>query len=323
MLVSICIPVYNSERYLKDTLESILNQSYEPIEIILSDNASTDNSWELILELKKKDSRIKIFRNPENIGYAANCNKMIQSSSGELIAIYHADDIYHKDIVKESVDVLRKKKELSGIFTLYERIDEYNNALYDTIYPIRKKGELTLVSLEEFIDCVLIKGGSPFCCPTSVIRREVYQKINGYNENLKYIDDQDMWARILLRGCLAIINKPLISYRIHNNQTSSIYKKKTKSESLPLKHIVSFIYSNNLQNFEAKVNYAKSKQAIVRSYHYAIEGSYKKFLVENRNSKLSFRHPIDSTLGCLQIMNPRLLYFTFKIISRLRSSKHY
>lgn len=318
MLITICIPVYNSAEYLEKALYSIINQSYKNLEIIISDNASTDNSWELIKKFQKDDSRIKISKNFKNIGYSANCNKMIKAATGRLIAIYHSDDIYHKDIVKESFEILNSNKELSGIFTLYRKIDNEDNIGLKAYYPLKKEGEVSRVSLDEYIDSILITGGSPFCCPTSMIRKEVYQKLNGYDENLKFIEDQDMWARILLTGELAIINKSLIYYRIHESQGSNIYKEKTVSDSLPLKHIQAFIKKNSLNGYEQKIRSAKSKEAIFKSYNYVKKGKYKRFLIEMKISKSTLRQPLTNHFGWLQLMPPNLVYLVFYLSHKIR-----
>src|SRR3990170_7727880 len=104
-LVSICIPTYNSARYLRQCLDSIASQTYKNVEVIISDNASTDDTVSIINEYMNKYG-FKLNINPVNIGACANFNKLISLARGKYIAIYHADDVYEQTIVEESVRVL-------------------------------------------------------------------------------------------------------------------------------------------------------------------------------------------------------------------------
>ena len=248
-LVSICIPTYNSEKYLEQTLNSILKQTYNNIEIIIGDNASTDNTHEVIKKFKELDPRIKYYINDYNLGYSKNCNKLISVSNGEFIAIYHSDDIYNLKIVEKQVDILNNNLDLLGVFCSFETINDLGDSIKTKYFPNYTNQYLIKINFDNYINNILTKGASFFCCPTSMIRKEVYATLNGYDENLKYIEDQDMWARILLSGNLAIINESLIKYRIHDYQGSSIYKiRSIEKRSIPLDHIIHFLEIRALSN---------------------------------------------------------------------------
>src|SRR5258707_14578068 len=91
-LVSICISAYNVERYLRDTLDSVLNQTYRNIEVILLDNGSIDGTYDVARSFS--DERLRLLRIESNIGGYQGMNKVIRLARGELIAVYHSDDIY-------------------------------------------------------------------------------------------------------------------------------------------------------------------------------------------------------------------------------------
>ena len=186
-LVSICIPTYNGGEFIEETLKSIVGQTYKNIEIIIGDNASTDDTCEIVEKYQKKDSRIKYYKNEINLGLFANCNKLISMSTGEYVGIYHSDDVYDLKIIEKEVDVLDNNNDLLGVFTLYERINEHGEILKNTEYPIISNKEISKVYLDEYINIILEKGGSCFCCPTSMIRRHIYEKLNGYDGGLKYV----------------------------------------------------------------------------------------------------------------------------------------
>ena len=104
-LVTIGIPTYNSERYIKPCLESILRQTYSNLEIIVSDNGSADDTEKMVFSYK--DPRIKFNKNPENLYCYGNYNVIIGLAKGELVAIYHSDDVYESSIVEKEVEFLQ------------------------------------------------------------------------------------------------------------------------------------------------------------------------------------------------------------------------
>jgi glycosyltransferase involved in cell wall biosynthesis len=105
-LVSIGMPVFNGERYLEAAIESNLKQSYENLELIVSDNASTDRSAEICRDLAASDRRMKFHRNHSNIGAAANYNRLFQLASGEFFRWSNADDLADADLIAQTLPIL-------------------------------------------------------------------------------------------------------------------------------------------------------------------------------------------------------------------------
>lgn len=121
-LVSICIPTYNAEKTVVDTVESVLNQTYRNLEIIVSDNASTDNTIALLE--KFTDPRIKLYRNSKNIGAEKNFNRCIELATGRYIAIFHADDVYLPEMVEKQVKAFLDDPSIGAVFTTATYINE-------------------------------------------------------------------------------------------------------------------------------------------------------------------------------------------------------
>jgi glycosyltransferase involved in cell wall biosynthesis len=315
-LVSICIPTYNSALFLKETLESIVVQSYQNIEIIIGDNSSNDSTIEIIKDFAEKDDRISFYVNQTNIGYSSNCNKLISLAKGDYIAIYHSDDVYVADIVQQEVNFLNNNLDFLGVFTSFEKINALNSIIPNTKYPIQSNQNIIKVTLMEYIKIILLQGGSCFCCPTSMIRKEVYTLLSGYDVNLKYIEDQDMWARILMIGPLAIINKKLIKYRIHNNQGSSIYlNREIGSFSLPFNHVVDFINKKlNIDEYREEILISEAVEYLFFSKIAAKKNDYSKFIENINYSKQRFNFGFTSKFGLIQNFPiPKILF----VIARL------
>jgi len=328
-LVTIGIPAYNSEKFISKTIESLLCQSYTNIEILISDNASTDNTKNIVLDYLKKDNRIKYFHNDKKLNYSENCNKLISLSKGDYIGLYHSDDIYDENIVKKEVQALCKYPNILGVFTLYEQVDENDKKLNTVRYPITFDCEDYSVDFRKFVNVLIDEGGSCFCCPTSMIKKDIYLKLNGYDEKLKYIEDQDMWLRILMHGKMLILKEKLIKYRIHSLQGSSIYKDINRNDiALPLSNLKYFLTSNDLlHNYQIKISIAESKDNITLAIFAVKRKNYNDYIYWLVKSKKSHCFNYFNKYGFLQ-QNPfpkisyflLLIYFDYykkcKIISK-------
>lgn len=108
-LVSIIIPVYNREKYINEAILSAVNQTYQNIEIIIGDNKSTDNTWNLIKDWSYKDERIKVFQNEKNIGPVLNWYECFKRANGEYIKILWSDDWMDKDFITKSLSIFDKE----------------------------------------------------------------------------------------------------------------------------------------------------------------------------------------------------------------------
>ena len=109
-LVSVIIPLYNSGHLIKNTINSVLSQTYENIEILVVDDCSTDDSYKIVEEMSKEDSRIKLFQNPENSGAAVSRNRGLSESSGRYIAYIDADDLWDKEKLEKQIKFLNDNK---------------------------------------------------------------------------------------------------------------------------------------------------------------------------------------------------------------------
>ena len=109
------MPMYNDALYLEETIQSIIKQSYENWELIILDDVSTDNSYEIAKKMSKKDKRIKAYRNEKNLGISGNRNKGLSLATGEYIAFCDDDDIYLDNYLKDCVEILEKNKDISMI----------------------------------------------------------------------------------------------------------------------------------------------------------------------------------------------------------------
>lgn len=223
-LVSICVPTYNSSRFLRQCLDSLVAQSYKNIEVIISDNASTDDTIEIARGYAERYG-FTVLVNASNIGALPNWNSLVNASNGEYVAIYHSDDVYEPTIVQESLAVLRRSNNIVLVGTMARTIDSRGDFLYEYELPreIKKLGRASF-SFDEVMLGVMRSGGTEvfFVTPSLMAKREVYKELGLFDEGYRSSGDYEMWLRMAAKYDVTIIEKPLLNYRVHEQQGSEL-----------------------------------------------------------------------------------------------------
>lgn len=222
-LVSVCIPTYNSARYLRKSLESIINQTYDNLEMIVSDNASIDNTEEIV---KSFGSKVQFRKNPINIGCYNNYNECLQVVGGEFAAFYHSDDIYEPDIVKKEVEFLQDHPKVGAVFALDSRINENNRLVSKTNLPKELKNK-NVYNFNEIYKGLLKNGNFFLRTPTFMVRMSIYDSIGLFNEkDFGTSADLEMWLRILEKYPIGILHERLMKHRISRSSGTASYSNK-------------------------------------------------------------------------------------------------
>src|SRR5712692_6672788 len=200
-LVSIIVPVFNGERYLRESLESILAQTYPRTEIFVMDDASTDGTAGVVAAFGE---RVKYHRQETNRGIYGNANDGIAMAHGEFIAIYHADDIYDARIIEREVDFLERHPEAGAIFCQAIFIDPGRNERGRLEIPQEVRGGRPLPYAVVFN--ALLKHKNTFLtCPSSMVRASVYRDVGVYRDaEFRNTSDMEMWLRIARKYPIAV-----------------------------------------------------------------------------------------------------------------------
>ena len=183
---SVIMTVFNGEKYLEESVESILGQTYENFEFIIVDDGSFDKTSEILEHYSKKDARIKIIANNQNIGLAKSLNKAIEAAQGKYIARQDADDISLPQRLEKQVEFLESHPEIKILGTYAYLIANGAETLGKEIVPTSSK----------VIKETLIKR-NPFIHSSIMIKKEIIDKIGGYNEEFKTTQDYELWFRVL------------------------------------------------------------------------------------------------------------------------------
>lgn len=187
-LVSIIIPTYNVENYIKEAVNSILDQTYPNIEIIIVDDSSTDGTFTILKEYEKKHSSIKVFQNDKNRKISYTLNHALKYTSGDYIARMDGDDISALDRIEKQIDFLKNNPNIDLVGTHITKIDEDGNFIkYDRKITDAQLIKRTLLYV------------SPITHPSWMCKRCVYEQLSGYRE-VAPAEDYDFLLRMATEG---------------------------------------------------------------------------------------------------------------------------
>lgn len=225
-LVCICIPTYNAASTVRETLASILGQTYPNLVVHVSDNASTDDTIKVVESMG--DPRVVIHRNETNIGGEGNFNRCIQMAEGKYTAIFHADDLYDPEMVAQQVAFLEAQPEVGAVFTEAALIDDSGKIFGEARLPKELSANDHLYDFITLFKVVLHRWNF-FICPSAMVRTDIYRdEIRKYRGDIfKSSADLDVWLRISQKHLVAIFPIALMRYRISKFQFSAGIRNQT------------------------------------------------------------------------------------------------
>lgn len=234
--ISVIMSVFNHEKYLQKSIDSILSQSYKNFEFVIINDGSNKNTKK-ILELNKlQDKRIKVIINKKRIGLTKSLNIAIKISKGEYIARQDSDDISYFKRFDEQLNFFKKNKKVIMCGTNGILIDNNGSFL---------KNIKNLENNYEKIKKKLIYENQ-FIHSSVMVKRNYLLEVKGYDEKFKYAQDYDLWCRLSIRGFLTNINKILVKIRQHNESITKKNKKEQNYYSI-LASIRHYAEINNLK----------------------------------------------------------------------------
>jgi glycosyltransferase involved in cell wall biosynthesis len=230
-LVSILIATYNSEDFVKETLDSVLNQTYKNTEIVLCDDASSDGTVNILKEYQKKNERIKIIQNDRNLGISLNMNNGIRQCSGKYIAILDADDWAYPYRIEEQVNLMEENLKVVLCSGYMDICDEKLNVTTTREYPLTN----------EEIRKIIVRY-NPISHPASMWRTSELRKTTLYSDKFPIARDYDLVVRISEFGEYKNIGKPLIKYRVREESETGKRVRQTQWYSFYIQMKAHFEY---------------------------------------------------------------------------------
>ncbi len=217
--VSVILTSFNHEKFLREAINSVLNQTYQDFELIIWDDASSDNSWHLIKQYA--DTRIKAFRNDTRKRGIWGVNKAISEiASGRYIAIHHSDDVWEPDKLEKQVAFLNAHKDIGAVFTHAFVIKEDGQPLTDRNHFYFNIFDQPNRNRHEWLR-FFFGHGNALCHPSVLVRKSCYEKCGLYRYGLAQICDFDLWLRLCSRYEIHILPEKLVRFRIHDDEANT------------------------------------------------------------------------------------------------------
>ncbi|MCC8466949.1 glycosyltransferase family 2 protein [Photorhabdus bodei] len=215
VIVSIIMPSYNSSMFIIQSIESVLKQTFPKWELIITDDCSTDNTFDLISQYASIDSRIKVFRNKDNLGAGVARNNSIKNANGRFIAFLDSDDMWHPTKLEKQIPfMINKNCALS--YSYYQKMDENGQLLSNISPPITTSSKKLLFT-------------NVIGCLTAIYDTEKVGKL--YMPSIRKRQDMALWIKIMdISGKAYAIPETLAYYRISKNSLSGNKYKAAKSQ---------------------------------------------------------------------------------------------
>ena len=211
-LVSVIIPVYNTERYIRECLESVLAQTYHSIEILVCDDASTDTTPSILQTYAQQYQQIKIWRHQVNQGPGAARHTLIAYAKGKYLAFIDADDCWFPDKIAAQVLLLESKPHVGLVYTLSQQISEQGVI----IKPIRECTHLLRTGnvFNDYFLCTF------FSIVTVMLRTDLIDRVGSFNPQYRVVEDHDFFLRITGVTEIDYIPRVFVQYRMHTQNVS-------------------------------------------------------------------------------------------------------
>lgn len=217
--VTVILTSFNHGKYIREAIESTLNQTFTDFELIILDDCSSDDSWKTISQYT--DPRIRAFRNAVNMGGSVEINRVIsEADPGVYIAMHHSDDVWETDKLEKEVAFLDAHPEIGAVFSNALAIGEDSAPLTDKQHFYSDVFNQPNRSRHEWLRHFFFHGNA-LCHPSVLIRKTCYESCGSYPYGLAQLGDFDMWIRLCLRYEIHVLSEPLVRFRVRDNEANT------------------------------------------------------------------------------------------------------
>lgn len=227
-LVSVVLPVYNAALYLSEAIQSILNQTYSNFELIIIDDASTDNSWIIITQFAQQDKRIRTFRNERNLKLSKTLNLGIEHASGIYIARMDADDISLPDRLEKQVAYMNMHPEVGISGGSMEIMRATGDVFAKRTYHLN----------DQDIRSHIFRY-SPYSHPLIIMRKTILNKVGGYRDEYNPAEDYELYFRIGAVSKFGNLSDTLLKYRVVDKSMTTGSTRKMELKTIDIRNMYS------------------------------------------------------------------------------------
>jgi glycosyltransferase involved in cell wall biosynthesis len=217
--ITVILTSYNHAKYLRESIDSVLNQTFSDFELIIVDDASTDESWQIIKSYS--DSRIQAFRSEFNTKAGGDLRKVISEVvPGGYIAIHHSDDVWEPNKLEKQAAFLDANPQIGAVFSKAFIIDENSDLLEDQSHFYYRIFDQPNRNRYEWLNFFFYNGNA-LCHPSVLIRNVCYDACGLYRFGFAQLADFDMWVRLCLKYDIYILPEKLVRFRVRSNEMNA------------------------------------------------------------------------------------------------------
>ncbi len=245
-LISIVLPIYNGEKYMRESIDSVISQTYNNWELLILDDCSTDMTAEIAVDYANRDSRIHYYRNEQNLRLPRNLNKGFSLAKGDYLTWTSDDNRYLPQALEKMINTL-KTENSDFVFASYRTIDGNGDGIDHVL--ANDDSIKRLIGLNTVGACFMYT-------------RKAYEAVGDYDPELVLVEDFDYWQRIVSRFGCKIVSDILYEYRFHGGTLTSTMKRETFNKNLLLmlkKNRPSFGKVSLLQNYYYRLGIKKAR----------------------------------------------------------------
>jgi glycosyltransferase involved in cell wall biosynthesis len=216
--VSIIIPSYNHEKFIGECILSVINQTFQDFEIVITDDGSSDGSVQVIESFA--DPRIKLFKFGVNKGACIAVNNCIKHAKGKYIAMLSSDDAWYPEKLEVQVEYLDNNKDIAVVFGKVDWVDENSNLIMNPLFPYLTLFEANNKTRFKWLRYFFLVGNC-LCHPSSLVRAECYRDVGMLDPAFASLPDLDFWIRICLKYNIHILNQRLVRFRKNFDESNA------------------------------------------------------------------------------------------------------
>lgn len=278
-LVTVIVPAYNHENYILQCIESILDQDYPNLELIVINDGSSDSTGEKVAQYLKTSSKTFQFISKENEGLIKTLNLGLSLAKGKYFCEVASDDILFTTSIRERVDFLEEHTDCNAVFTNGIMIDSNGEELGE-FFSENKRGFTTSQhSLKDFIERKAI-----VVFPTGMFKQSLIEDLDFFDEDCRYFEDISVIYKMILRYDIGYMDKKLYTHRIHGSNTSSSQRMAVREEKIAvLKKLI------DIENGSATKNLLK-KELSRQYWNYYKLGKQKN--IDSKKLQLALRNSV-------------------------------
>lgn len=241
--VTVGIPTRNRSRWLRQAAESVLGQTYSQFELVISDNASTDDTAAVVAALD--DPRVTYHRSEVDIGMFGNLNRVIELAKTEYVVVLPDDDLLYPDYLDTVLGVLADNASLSVVHSAFDLIDEHGRVLERGRMLLPSRGEVSLETGPQLIERSMRTSGT-VCWTSACFRTAALVVAGGIRAADEPYADGPLMMRIALHGDFSCVSRPLVAVRVHAGAESASVGALADSGYRPLDDAPQFLYRQRL-----------------------------------------------------------------------------